>query len=607
MSVKLAEYVLDKLKGIPSEPGVYIMEDQSGDVLYVGKGRDLKSRVKSYFLASRPIHPRVDAMVSKIRDIRWVVTDSEVEALVLESSLIKEYSPRYNVNLKDDKRYPYIKITLNEEYPRILVTRVLEDDGARYFGPYTAVKKMRRSLNLIKKIFPVRSCHYDLVDENPERVCLDFHIGKCLGPCHDHQTREEYRKIIREVILFLSGKNSRVIKDLEKDMDRAVNRMEYESAARYRDQIDCMKAVQERQKVVYVKSCDQDLVSLYREGTEVCGLVMKIREGRLLGSRHLHLVNADWQKDAEILSLFLMQFYQTEQDVAGEILLPYECEDLSLLREWFAGRGKKIPKFSVPLRGEKRKLLDLAMKNCRLVMAELKMLDKSYAKPAPSSLTELQRILRLKIVPRKIVCLDISEFQGSDAVGSLVRFDDGRPCKSEYRRFKVRSIKAQNDVAMMVEVLERYLLRKTEADDLPDLIILDGGKGQLSACTAILDRYSLGDIPIFALAKKNEDLYGPDFSEPVKISRDSPALHLLCRLRDEAHRFAVGYHRTIRSKRYRASALDSIPGIGEVRKRNLLRAFGSVQKIRAASAEDINRVEGFSKFLSERVKTYLHN
>ena len=606
MSTKLERNIPHKLDGIPSEPGVYIMEDRRGNVLYVGKGKNLKTRVRSYFQASRPLHPRIDAMVSKVRDIRWVVTDSEVEALVLESNLIKEYSPRYNVNLKDDKRYPYIKVTMNEAFPRVLVTRRLKNDGTRYFGPYTAVKKMRRSLNLIKKIFPVRSCHYDLVSERPARVCLDFHIGKCLGPCYGHQTREEYMKVIREVILFLSGKSTRVIRDLEKEMEQSVRRMAYESAARCREQIECLKAVQERQKVFSTQACDRDLVALYREGDEVCGLVLKIREGRLLGSRHICLENAGWQDDAEILSLFLTQFYGTEQDVADEILLPYECEDLSLHKEWFAGRERKAPAFRVPRRGEKRKLLDLAMKNCRLLMAELKVLEEKTTENVSAGLKELQRILGLRIVPGKVVCLDISEMGGSDAVGSLVRFDDGRPCKPEYRRFKVRSVRGQNDVAMMSEVLERYLVRKAESNDLPDLILLDGGKGQLSAGVALLERYSLGDIPIFALAKKNEELYRPDASQPIRISRGSPAIRLLCRLRDEAHRFAVGYHRTIRSKRYRASVLDSIPGIGEVRKRNLLREFGSVKRIRAASVEEITRVKGFSKFLSRRVKSYLH-
>ncbi len=604
--MELKEKIGGKLDRIPSEPGIYIMEDGGGGVLYVGKGRDLKARVKSYFQPSRPSHPRIDSMVSKVRDIRWIVTDSEVEALILESNLIKEYSPRYNVNLKDDKRYPYIKITLNEDFPRILVTRRLKDDGARYFGPYTAVKKMRASLALIKRIFPVRSCHHDLSVERPDRECLDFHIGKCLGPCFGHQSRDEYRKMIDEIILFLSGRSTRMIRELKKKMDSAVGRMDYESAARYRDQIESMRAVQEKQKVLSVRAGDQDLVALCRGEDRVCGLVMKMREGRLLGSRHIYLENAKWQEDSAVLSLFLTQFYQTEQDVADEILLPYRCDDLELLTRWFEGR-EKDPRFRVPVRGEKKKLMDLAMKNCRLLLEELELQETSRAGSGHPGLEELQRHLDLGEVPGKVVCVDISEMGGSDAVGSLVRFDGGQPRKSEYRRFRVRSVPGQNDVAMMTEILERYLSGKAELDDLPDLIVLDGGKGQLSAGVDVLERFSLTDIPIFALAKKNEELYAPGRARPLRIPPGSPALHLLCRLRDEAHRFAVEYHRKLRSKRYRASELDMIPGIGEIRKRNLLRAFGSVKKIRAASIEDIRRVEGFSESLSRKVKSYLHS
>jgi len=605
MAQKIEDKVVKRLGSIPNDPGVYMMEDGDGGILYVGKGRNLRTRVRSYFRESRPFHPRVDAMVARVKDIRWVVTDSEVEALILESNLIKEYSPRYNVNLKDDKRYPYIKITLNEDYPRVLVTRRLKDDGSRYFGPYTAVKKMRTSLNLVKNIFPVRTCRYNLPEELPGRVCLDYHIGKCLGPCHGHQTREEYRKVIDEVILFLAGRSSRMIKELQGRMEEAVEQMNYESAARYRDQVDCLKAVQQRQKVLSVSAVDQDLVALYRAGEEVCGLVMKIREGRLLGSRHLYLKNAGWHKESEILPVFLTQFYQTEQDVGGEILLPGTCEDLELVEKWFLSRDGKSPRFKIPRRGEKKKLIDMAMKNCRLMMAELKMHEKRATTRLQTALIELQRHLDLSAAPAKIACLDISQLGGNDAVGSLVRFDDGIPNRSEYRRFRIRSVDGQNDVAMMAEVLERYLHRKSEDEDLPDLIVLDGGKGQLSAGRALVDRLLSVEIPIFALAKKKEELYHPDYSEPIRIPENSTALHLLIRLRDEAHRFAVGYHRKVRLRRYRASALDSIPGVGEVRKKKLLRAFGSVQKIRRATVDEIREVDGFSEYLSRQVKTYL--
>ena len=605
MPAKTDRKIHGKLRNLPKEPGVYIMEGRGGEVLYVGKGRDLRTRVRSYFHASRPLHPRIDAMVSRIEDIRWIVTDSEVEALILESNLIKEYKPRYNVNLKDDKRYPYLKVTVHEDYPRILVTRRLRDDGARYFGPYTAVGKMRTSLALIKKIFPVRSCHYDLPDEIPARVCLDYHIGQCLGPCHGHQSREEYRRVIDEVILFLSGRNRRVTRLLRAEMRRAVEAMNYEKAARLRDQIDCLKTIQERQKVRSVRARDLDLVALCREGEDACGLVMKIREGIMLGSRHLYLENAGWQSDSTILEVFLTQFYGMEMDPAPEIVLPFECEDLSLLSEWFARRQGRPPRFHVPRRGEKKKLIDLAMKNSRLLMAELKARAGKGADGSSPGLLDLQRRLGLENPPEKIVCLDISNLQASDAVGSLVRFDRGRPRKSEYRHFRIRSVEGQNDVGMLTEVLERYLLRKAGEDDLPDLIVLDGGKGQLSAGVRVLERFSLADIPICALAKRNEDLYRPGHPLPVRVPQGSPAFRLLCRIRDEAHRFAVTYHRKVRSRRYRESALDGIPGIGEVRKRNLLRVFGSVEKIRSATVDEIARVEGFSDHLSRLVKAHL--
>ncbi len=544
-------------------------------------------------------------MVSRVEDIRWIVTDGEVEALILESNLIKEHSPRYNINLKDDKRYPYIKITVKEAFPRVLVTRRVSGDGSRYFGPYTAVKKMRASLKLIKKIFPVRSCRYDLPNDTPGRACLDYHIGKCNGPCIGRQTSEEYRQVIREVILFLSGKNQQIIRDLERRLEKAVERMDYESALKYRDRIGCLKTVQEKQKVLSVRGGDQDLVALCLDRSDVCGLVMKVRDGRLLGSRHIYLDNAEGHEESHVLSLFLTLYYQTEQDVADEILLPCPCDEVSLLADWFAGRGRKAPTFRVPRRGEKRKLVDLAMKNCRFLMAQLKVKRNSTSSRSGLALAEIRRYLGLEVVPRTLVCVDISEIAGCDAVGSLVRFDDGLPRKDEYRRFRIREVSGQDDVAMVREVLKRYLLRKAGIGDLPDLILLDGGKGQLSAGVDVLKGLDLEDIPIFALAKREEEVYRPDCGEPIRIPGESPALHILCRLRDEAHRFAIGYHRKIRSRHYKASILDDIPGIGSARKRELLRAFGSVARLQNASVQEISRIKGFSEGLSRRVKSHL--
>jgi excinuclease ABC subunit C len=606
MSVAPHRAIRETLDRIPAEPGVYLMEDREGVPIYIGKGRDLRARVRSYFQESRPPHPRIDALVSRVRRIRWIVTDSEVEALILECNLIKEHSPRYNVNLKDDKRYPYIKVTVNEPFPRIVVTRRIRDDGARYFGPFTAVGKMRASLQLITKIFPVRGCHYNLTTDRPSRACLDHHIGKCLGPCVGYQSREAYRKMIDEVVLFLSGRNRRVIRDLERRMKRAVERMDYEEAARIRDQVDGLRSVQERQKVFSVRPCDRDLVALCREGDEACGLVMKIREGRLLGSRHLMLENVRWQDDAAILSLFLARFYQTETDIAREILLPFDCDDRELLGTWFAARNGNAPELRVPRRGEPRRLLELAGKNCRLVLQELRSRRIGEEDRSRRGVEELRRVLGLEARPRAVVCVDISQIQGRDAVGAVVRFHDGMPLRSGYRRFRMRTVEGQDDFAMMREVLGRYLKGREREEDLPDLILLDGGRGQLSAGVEVLNGFGLVRIPIFALAKKREELFRPGDPRPIRLPARSPGLWMLARLRDEAHRFAVEYHRRLRSGRYRESLLDEIPGIGRVRKRNLLRAFGSVRRIEAATVEEIARVDGFSESLSRRIKTFLN-
>jgi excinuclease ABC subunit C len=597
-----------KLALIPRKPGVYLMKGAEGDVLYVGKAKDLKARVRSYFGAGRTPSPRTDMLVDRIADVDYLVTDSEVEALLLEANLIKEHNPRYNIELRDDKSYPYIKVTLNEPYPRVFITRRLRNDGGRYFGPYAQVAAMRRNLALIKDLFPVRSCRYDLPDDRPSRPCLDYFIKKCEAPCVDFVTREQYRNMIDEVLAFLAGDVDLVARRIRERMAQASERLDFERAAQLKKQLDALRMVEEGQRMQVGEREDRDVIALSRVGDLACGLILKVRRGRVLGKEHhllrnLAAANAD---PAEILGLFLTRWYLRGGEFPSEVLVPFEFEDRPLVEAWFAEHVPHAVRVHVPRRGEKLKLLRLAEQNASLLLEEEILRGRGDGTRAADVVRALQREIGLPSLPRRIAAFDVSTIQGADPVGSCAVFLDGEPRKGEYRRFRIQYVEGQDDFAMMAEIVGRYFRGKLEGEEeLPDLVVIDGGRGQLGAALAVLRELGLEDVPTVALAKQDEELYLAGRAEPLVLPRRSEALRLLQRLRNEAHRFAVAYHRKRRSRRTLVSAVEAIPGIGAKRRQALLRRFGSVERLREASPEEIAGVPGFSRQLAERVLSHL--
>ncbi len=597
-----------KLALMPRKPGVYLMKGADGEVLYVGKAKDLKSRVRSYFGAGRTPGPRTDMLVGRIADVEYLVTDSEVEALLLESNLIKEHNPRYNIELRDDKSYPYIKVTLNEPYPRVFITRRLRNDGGRYFGPYAQVAAMRRNLALIKDLFPVRSCRYDLPADRPTRPCLDYFIKKCEAPCVDYVTREHYRAMIDEVLAFLAGDVELVARRIRERMDQAAAGLDFERAGQLKKQLDALRMVEEGQRMQVGEREDRDVIALARVGDLGCGLILKVRRGRVLGKEHhvlrnLAAANAD---PAEILGLFLTRWYLRGGEFPSEVLVPFEFEDRPLVEAWFAGHVPHAVRVRVPQRGEKLKLLRLAEQNASLLLEEELLRGRGEGTRAADVVRALQRELGLPVLPRRIACFDVSTIQGADPVGACVVFVNGEPRKGEYRRFRIQYVEGQDDFAMVAEIVGRYLRGRLEGgDELPDLVVIDGGKGQLGAALGVMRELGVEDVPAIALAKQDEQIHLAGRSEPLVLPRRSEALRLLQRLRNEAHRFAVSYHRKRRTARTLVSTVEDIPGIGAKRRQALLRRFGSVERIRAAAPAEIAGLPGFSLPLAERVLAHL--
>ncbi len=596
-----------KLKNLPDRPGVYVMKDSSGKVIYIGKAKSLRDRVRAYFHATAPYHPKVSALISKISDLEVLATDSEMEALILEANLIKEHRPRYNVNLKDDKRYPYLKVT-DEPFPRVLVVRRVKKDGARYFGPYTNVKAMRQTLGILRKIFVIRSCNYALPPTRKIKLCLDYHIKRCPGPCEGKVSEEEYGEIIRNVLLFLSGRSRLLLSHLTERMNQCSAREEYEKAASLRDQINSLGAVMEKQKVADVEQADRDIIAFARERKDISVVALQIREGILIGRQNFHLTGLKQSADREILSAFLRQYYMHSAIIPPEIIVPAAVQDQRMIQDWLSSKREGKTRIVVPQRGDKVRLLDMALYNAQLSLNEI-LLQRAEAKRAmPAAVKSLERDLYLTLPPRRIAAFDISNLGPSDAVGSLVLFQDGRPKKSGYRRFKVKTVSGQDDFAMMGEVVGRYFGRLDEQrQEYPDLVLIDGGKGQLSACVQTLNRLQVKDQNIAALAKRLDEVFLPQRSEPLMIPKGSVSLKLLQRIRDEAHRFAVEYHRKLRKKRTIRSELDQIPGIGPARRKILLKAFGSVQAVRRAGLKELLQVEGVGKRAAENVYKHFHD
>ncbi len=601
------------LDHLPASPGVYLFRDDEGAVLYIGKAKSLRNRVRSYFGQNGSRSPRMRELVRRTEDVETIVVGSEAEALLLESNLIKEHRPRYNIQLRDDKRYPYIKVTVQEPFPRVYVTRRLRDDGARYFGPFTSVGPMRQALEVIKRLYTVRSCRYDLPREAPPRPCLDYHIGRCKAPCVGLQSREDYRAMIEEILRVLQGDTRELRAEVQTRMEEAADELRFEAAARHRDVLGGLETLERDQVVERAGGGDQDVVGLARDGGYGAAVLLRIRRGVLLGRESRRFTGLEDESDDHLLASFASRYYlgggqEAIRELPSEILFPSEFSDRSVLAQVLSDQAGRKVHLQVPRRGEKRKLVELAAANARHLLEERVTALEVATDRADAVLYELQDRLELKVVPRLMVCFDISHIQGSEVVASAVVFENGEKKRGMYRRMKIRGDWGNDDFRSMAEAVRRYLSRRlTQDEPLPELVVVDGGKGQLSAVLRVLDEVDAREVGVVALAKKEEEVFVPDRREPVRMSRRDPALRLLQRIRNEAHRFAVEYSRKLRSRRTIRSALGDIPGIGPARQRSLLTRFGSVQGIREAGEDEIVRVPGFSRVLARRVMSYLED
>lgn len=596
------------LKNLPSSPGVYQFLNKNGKVIYVGKAKNLKNRVRSYF-QENPGSAKTIALVSKIEDLQLVVTDSELEALILENNLIKQYKPRYNVNLKDDKSFPFIKIT-NELFPRIYATRNVINDGSKYFGPYTDVKSMRTSLKIINQIFKVRSCKLDLTEENIAakkfRVCLDYHINKCDGPCEGLISPKDYNDMINEVIKLLKGKTNELIKELSQKMQMYSSNLEFEKAAEIRDKINQLESLSAKQKVVSDDYEDRDVFAIAYEGKDSACAVFNIRDGKLIGKKQLKLSIEDGEEIEEIYSFAIKYYYGELAEIPKEIVLEVKPNDEELLIEWLKSKTDKKVKIIVPQRGDLKSLIKMCKENAILQLKEIQLQKMKNLGNVSYSVSALQRDLRLKTLPRKIECFDISNLQGTDSVASMVVFEDGKPKKSQYRKFIIKTVAGPDDFSSMREVIERRYSRLLEENQpLPDLIMVDGGKGQLSSAVEVMDNLGFKDYNIIGLAKRLEEVFLPGKSDAELIPKTSSGLKLLQQIRDEAHRFAITFHRERRSKRIIKTELIDIKGIGTETAKLLLEKFGSLDGIRNSSIEELENTVGKKKtqLLIEYFKT----
>jgi excinuclease ABC subunit C len=600
--------IAEKLERLPRSPGVYLFRDAHGTVIYVGKARSLRPRVRSYFQEKNTPDPKRDALVAKIADLDVVVTDSEIEALLLENTLIKQHAPRYNIRLKDDKSYPYIVVT-NEPFPRVFPTRNRRNDGARYFGPYTDVKAMHLMLRTIRGIFPIRSCDFHLDDESIARrryaLCLDYHIRKCEGPCEGLVSREGYGEQIRQVVELLKGRTRAVQAMLEEEMRRHAEAMDFEKAAVLRNRLLALQTYRDRQKVVASDGADRDIIAAASAGPDAVGVVLRVREGSIVGKRHLAFAGADGETPASILAQVVQRYYPSADDVPPELLFPEEPDDAPLLAAWLRSVSGADAAFTVPKIGEKAKLVRMCATNANYLLGELVLRKMKADDTLPKSVAALQADLRLPAPPRRIECFDISHFQGAETVASMVSFLDGKARKGEYRKYRIGDVEGVDDFASMREVVRRrYARQLDERRELPDLVVIDGGKGQLSAAKESLDALGLGGLRAIGLAKRLEEVFVPGESAPYSIARTSPGLRLLQRVRDEAHRFGITAHRALRGKAGIASELSEIPGIGEKRRIALLRAFRSLPAVLAASLEELKAVEGMNIRAAQAVYDY---
>ena len=629
-----------QLEALPARPGVYLMRDAKGEVIYVGKAARLKDRVRSYFGSPRSLEPKTRALRAQVEDFEYIVCGNAGEALILEATLIKRHQPFFNIRLKDDKRYPYLKVDVQNPWPRVYITRRIEKDGARYFGPYASAGSVRATLDLLKKLFPYRSCTKEITGTDA-RPCLDYYIKRCIAPCTSFCTKEEYDEVIAQIILFLEGKANDVLDRLRGQMDSAAAELEYERAAMARDQIRAIERTVERQMVSTTRKEDLDVYGLAREGDRACVQVFFVRGTQMTGRDHFVLEGTTGESDEAVLGSFLQQYYEGAQYVPKLVVVPFEPSDRGELETMLSVRREVDVEIRIAQRGEKRRLVEMAQENAREALDVLKVRWLADSTKTETALEELREELSLPEVPRRIECYDNSNIQGSSPVSSMVVFVDGKPETRQYRKFRIKTVEGADDFATMQEVLRRRFKRaakkssafrvqssegdggRTENDegsptangqrptppddawDLPDLVIVDGGKGQLRAAVEVMRELGVYDIPAAGLAKRHEELFVPDEEAPVVLPRASEALYLVQRLRDEAHRFAITYHRQVRGKAAKESVLDSIPGVGPKRKRALLRKFGSLKAVREADIEEIASTLGYTRALAEKVKEYV--
>ncbi len=611
----------EKLDLVPEAPGVYIYRDKDGEVIYVGKAKILRRRVHSYFQSKGQESPKTRLLVANIADLEYVITDSELEAFMLELNLIHKYRPRYNIRLKDDKHYPLIKVTLGEEYPRVLFVRRIKKDGSRYFGPYSDASAVKSTLNLVHRLFPIRSCKQQVKSgETVSRPCLQYHIKRCLAPCTGEVDKEEYRKLIDHICLLLDNKETEILKVLKEEMNQAAEALDYEKAAVIRDQIRDIEAVTAKQKIISADFEDWDVVGLAASEEKVCAQVYFVRKGRLSG-RQSYLLDNKESDTKETLAAFLQQYYSETEFIPNLILLPEETGEEEVVEQYLKNRKGRKVEVRIPQRGEKKQLVEMAVKNAKQSLEDDKQREEFEYERSVGALEELAEVLELSFTPQRMECYDISHIQGSDTVASMTVFISGVPAKSEYRKFKLKATSTPNDYLSMQEVLrrrftqglrERELIASGELEEkkakfahFPDLVIVDGGKGQLSSALEVFAELGIADIPIISLAERLEEIFTKPEGDGIRLPENANARHLIERIRDEAHRFALSYHQNLRSKRQIKSRLDEVPGIGPKRKKELLRRFGSVEGIKRATLDELLELPSMNQQAAEALLDHL--
>jgi excinuclease ABC subunit C len=597
------EALTEKLERLPDRPGVYLMKDAKGQVIYIGKAASVKARIRSYFQESRARDAKTDALVDQIADLEYIVTANELEALILESNLVKRHRPRYNIILRDDKHYPFLKLTTNEDFPRLMVARRIGKDGATYYGPFYPATALRETLRLVRQLFPLRTCSIK-IDGAAARPCLQYYIHRCNAPCTGLETREGYRRTVTDVEAFLEGREDDLARRLTRDMETAAGEEKFERAAILRDQIQALNKVRESQKIISIDQEDQDLLGLARQGSEACVQVFFVRKGRLLGRESFFFDRLLAASDGEVLSAFIRQFYAKNVAPPRELLLSTEVPEAELTAEWLAQRRGGRVELLVPQRGRKRELVGMAEENAALAL-QTHLLSRDSRRQVV--MEDLQRSLGLPGLPHRIEGFDISNIQGQEAVGSMVVWEAGTMKKDDYKRFRIRTVPGADDYAMMAEVLRRrYGKALEEGTPLPDLVLLDGGRGQLNVGLRVLEELGLDFVPIASLAKREEEVYQPESLQPLSLDPASPALHALQKIRDEAHRFAITYHKKLRQKRTLTSVLDQIPGVGPTLRTSLLRSLGSARKVREASVAELAAVPKITPKLAQRIYEFFH-